>query len=51
MRWTREARKTYALEAYGEVVWFGRRGAGAKLAGFVPLATEAKEPFSGKSTK
>ena len=38
-------------EAYGEVVWFGRRGAGAKLAGSVPPMTEAKEPFSGKSTK
>src|SRR5829696_1553536 len=25
-------RKTYAQEAYGEVVWFGRRGAGAKRA-------------------
>src|SRR6266702_4991880 len=25
-------RKTYAPEAYGEVVWFGRRGAGAKRA-------------------
>ena len=38
-------------EAYGEVVWFGRRGAGVKLAGSIPLTTEAKEPFSGKSTK
>ena len=52
MRWTLNARETYAPEAYGEVVWFGRRGAGAKLeeASF-PRATEAKEPFSGKSTK
>src|SRR6266571_6950112 len=25
-------RKTYAPEAYGEVVWFGRRGAGVKRA-------------------
>jgi len=32
-------------------VWFGRRGAGVKLAGFFSLTTEAKEPFSGKSTK
>src|ERR671910_3399385 len=32
MRWTRRARETYAPDAYGEVVWFGRRGAGAKLA-------------------
>ena len=47
MRWTLMAQKTYAPEAYGEVVWFGRRGAGVKSLG----ATEAKEPFSGKSTK
>jgi hypothetical protein len=32
MRWTRKARETHAPDAYGEVVWFGRRGAGAKLA-------------------
>ena len=32
MRWTRELRLTCAAEAYGEVVWFGRRGAGAKFA-------------------
>jgi hypothetical protein len=51
MRWTLMARWTYAQEAYGEVVWFGRRGAGVKLAGSIPLTTEAKEPFSGKSTK
>src|SRR5215216_7458684 len=25
-------RKTYAPDAYGEVVWFGRRGAGVKRA-------------------
>ncbi|MEH2507312.1 hypothetical protein V1290_006123 [Bradyrhizobium sp. AZCC 1578] len=42
------ARWTYAPEAYGEVVWFGRRGAGVKSAGIIPSATEAKEPFSGK---
>ena len=28
----REWRETYVPEAYGEVVWFGRRGAGVKLA-------------------
>ena len=50
MRWTLRARQTWAPDAYGEVVWFGRRGAGAKSAGSVPLATEAKEPFSGEST-
>ena len=33
MRWTREPRLTCAARAYGEVVWFGRRGAGAKLRG------------------
>jgi len=32
MRWTRKARETHAPDVYGEVVWFGRRGAGAKLA-------------------
>src|SRR6185503_944275 len=32
MRWTQVARETHALDAYGEVAWFGRRGAGAKLA-------------------
>ena len=32
MRWTQKARETHALDAYGEVAWFGRRGAGAKLA-------------------
>jgi hypothetical protein len=40
-------------EAYGEVVWFGRRGAGVKSKRSESFsgATEAKEPFSGKSTK
>ena len=33
MRWTRELRLTCAARAYGEVVWFGRRGAGVKFAG------------------
>src|SRR5258705_13757529 len=53
MRWTRELRLTCVAQAYGEVVWFGRRGAGAKSGrGDASLAaTEAKEPFSGKSTK
>src|SRR5438309_10933807 len=32
MRWTRELRLTSVADAYGEVVWFGRRGAGAKSA-------------------
>ena len=51
MRWTRELRLTCAAQAYGEVVWFGRRGAGVKLARGFSLTTEAKEPFSGESTK
>jgi hypothetical protein len=40
-------------EAYGEVAWFWRRGAGVKSEGSesVLRATEAKEPFSGKSAK
>ena len=32
MRWTRKACETRTPDVYGEVVWFGRRGAGAKLA-------------------
>src|SRR3954451_10270617 len=32
MRWTLTVRSTFAPEAYGEVVWFGRRGAGVKRA-------------------
>jgi hypothetical protein len=51
MRWTRRAQLTLAPDADGEVVWFGRRGAGAKFHGLSRGATEAKEPFSGKSTK
>ena len=47
------ARQTCAPDAYGEVVWFGRRGAGAKSGRGESFsrATEAKEPFSGESTK
>jgi len=53
MRWTLRVRQTCAPEAYGEVVWFGRRGAGAKSerSESFSRATEAKEPFSGESTK
>jgi len=32
MRWTPKARWTLAPDAYGEVVWFWCRGAGAKPA-------------------
>ncbi len=32
MRWTQELRLTCVARAYGEVVWFGRRGAGVKRA-------------------
>jgi hypothetical protein len=42
---------TLAPDADGEVVWFGRRGAGVKLAGSIPPMTVAKEPFTGESTK
>jgi len=51
MRWTQMARETYAPDAYGEVVWFGRRGAGAKFHGSARGATVARKPFTGKSTK
>jgi hypothetical protein len=53
MRWTPSVRQASAREAYGEVVWFGRRGAGVKSgrAKASSVATEAKEPFSGESTK
>jgi hypothetical protein len=46
-------RLTRVAEAYGEVVWFWRRGAGVKStrSESFSVATEAKEPFSGKSTK
>jgi hypothetical protein len=32
MRWTRRARRTNVADADGEVVWFWRSDAGAKLA-------------------
>jgi hypothetical protein len=53
MRWTPRPRLTSVAEAYGEVVWFWRGGAGVKSEGSesVSWATEAKEPFSGESTK
>jgi hypothetical protein len=40
-------------DAYGEVAWFWRRGAGVKFSRSESFAraTEAKEPFSGKSAK
>jgi len=50
MRWTRTARKASAHDAYGEVVWSWRRGAGVKLAGSVPPTTVARKPFAGEST-
>jgi hypothetical protein len=47
------ARSTYAPEAYGEVVWFWRRGAGVKSERGEASqgATVARKPFTGKSTK
>jgi hypothetical protein len=53
MRWTPRPRLTSVAEAYGEVVWSWRRGAGVKSTRgeSVSGATEAKEPFSGESSK
>jgi hypothetical protein len=45
------ARWTYAPDAYGEVVWSGRRGAGVKLRGSLGVATVAKKPFTEESAK
>ena len=48
----REGRElTLAPDADDEVVWFGRRGAGVKLAGSVPPMMVAIKPFTRKSTK
>jgi hypothetical protein len=46
-------RLTSVAEAYGEVVWSGRRGAGVKFAGSESFsrAMVAKEPFATESTK
>jgi hypothetical protein len=57
MRWTRSVRRNFFARtsdaaAYGEVVWSWRRGAGVKLLRVQPrVATVAKEPFTGESTK
>jgi len=52
MRWTLMARWTCAPEAYGEVVWFWRRGAGVKLREVHPhAAMVARKPFTRESTK
>ena len=40
----RIARKTNDVAADGEVVWFWRPDAGAKLAETIPQVTVAKEP-------
>src|SRR6267378_100218 len=44
MRWTRELRLTCVAQAYGEVVWSCRRGAGANLPRLAGGATVAKDP-------
>ena len=44
-------RKTSAREAYGEVVWSWRRGAGVKLREVFRAATVARKPFTEESTK
>jgi len=51
MRWTRELRLTCVAQAYGEVVWSWRRGAGVKLREVFRVATVARKPFTGESTK
>ena len=53
MRWTRKAASRRSrLDTYGEVVWFGAAvlALSSGEASFFGI-TEAKEPFSGKSTK
>jgi hypothetical protein len=44
MRWTRVLRLTSVTSADGEVVWFWRPDAGAKLAGNISLMTVARKP-------
>jgi hypothetical protein len=44
MQWTHWRRKTGAAKAYGEVVWFWRPDAGAKLCGDVRKVTVAIKP-------
>jgi hypothetical protein len=54
MRWTRVARKTNAPDADGEVVWFWRPDADAKLATMLLASRRRRRqqsPVSGKSTK
>ena len=49
MRWTRQRQAHLApdeaLSAYGQVVWFWRRDAGAKSAGAIPPATVTTSPL------
>ena len=50
MRWTRIAQKTSVHDAYGEVVWSWRRGAGVKFHESHRGMTVAKDPFTGEIT-
>ena len=49
MRWTRSARKTNVHEAYGEVVWSWRRGAGVKLVAFSASDGDNKARSPGRA--
>jgi len=46
MRWTRMARETNVADADGEVVWFWRSEAGAKVAGLISRTTVATKQRS-----
>ncbi len=45
-----EVPTTNGTNAYGEVVWSRRLGAGVKSVGQVPPATVARKPITGEST-
>jgi len=54
MRWTRAVRETSVTDADGEVVWFWRPDAGAKLVRSKPLLRGdggKQARLTGKSTK
>ena len=50
-RWARESARTNGAVAYGEVVWFWRPDAGAKLCGKSREATVTTKPVTEKSAK
>src|SRR5215831_7937018 len=51
MRWTWMLRKTSVTSADGEVVWFWRPDAGAKLVEMICGRRWQESPVTGKSTK